>query len=247
MSSLANAIKRKTHKERSQPAARRKYGLLEKKKDYLLRAKDYHKKDKTIKHLQSKAEQRNPDEFYFAMEKAQTKDGVHIQRSTEANKYSQQELLLMKTQDAKYLGLKSRTEAAKAEKLKESLHFIGMAPQNKHTVFVDSAAEAASFKAAQFFDTPAELLGRAYNRPRNAQLQQQQAAPSTATAERVERRKASAYRELSQRLERQQKLAGLASKLAMDKELMGKGRKRKLADADGSSQPVYRWKRERKK
>lgn len=33
-------------------------------------------------------------------------------RSTEANKYSQQELLLMKTQDAKYLGLKSRTEAA---------------------------------------------------------------------------------------------------------------------------------------
>jgi U3 small nucleolar RNA-associated protein 11 len=75
----------------------------------------------------------------------------------------------------------------KAEKLKESLHFIGMAPQNKHTVYVDSAAEAASFKAAQFFDTPAELLGRAYNRPRNAQLQQQQAAPSAATAERVER------------------------------------------------------------
>jgi hypothetical protein len=33
-----------------------------------------------LQHLQSKAEQRNPDEFYFAMEKAQTKDGVHIQR-----------------------------------------------------------------------------------------------------------------------------------------------------------------------
>jgi U3 small nucleolar RNA-associated protein 11 len=75
----------------------------------------------------------------------------------------------------------------KAEKLKESLHFIGLAPQNKHTVFVDSSAEAAAFKASQFFDTPAELLGRTYNRPRNAQLQQQQAAPSTATAERVER------------------------------------------------------------
>lgn len=63
----------------------------------------------------------------------------------------------------------------KAERLKQSLHFIGLAPQNKHTVFVGSAKEAAAFKPAKFFDTPAELLGRSYNRPRNAQLQQQPA------------------------------------------------------------------------
>jgi hypothetical protein len=37
-----------------------------------------------LQHLQSKAEQRNPDEFYFAMEKAQTKDGVHIQRCADS-------------------------------------------------------------------------------------------------------------------------------------------------------------------
>lgn len=49
MSSLANSVKRKTHKERSQPAARQKFGLLEKKKDYVERAKDFHKKEKTIK------------------------------------------------------------------------------------------------------------------------------------------------------------------------------------------------------
>lgn len=49
MSSLANSVKRKTHKERSQPAARQKFGLLEKKKDYVQRAKDFHKKEKTIK------------------------------------------------------------------------------------------------------------------------------------------------------------------------------------------------------
>lgn len=63
----------------------------------------------------------------------------------------------------------------KAERLKQSLHFIGMAPQNKHTVFVDDAKEAAKFKPSKYFDTPAELVGRAYNRPRNAQLQQQPA------------------------------------------------------------------------
>lgn len=70
----------------------------------------------------------------------------------------------------------------KAARLKESLHFIGLRPQNKHTVFVDSAKEAAAFKPAKFFDTPKELLGRTYNRPRTAQLQQQQPMdPAVAT------------------------------------------------------------------
>jgi hypothetical protein len=57
--------------------ARKKFGLLEKHKDYVERARDFHKKDNTIKHLKRKAEERNPDEFYFAMQKAKTKDGVH--------------------------------------------------------------------------------------------------------------------------------------------------------------------------
>lgn len=43
----------------------------------------------TLQQLRKKAEERNPDEFYFAMEKARTVDGVHVARSTEANKYSQ--------------------------------------------------------------------------------------------------------------------------------------------------------------
>jgi U3 small nucleolar RNA-associated protein 11 len=45
---------------------RRKLGLLEKKKDYVQRARDFHKKEKALLTLQAKAEQRNPDEFYFA-------------------------------------------------------------------------------------------------------------------------------------------------------------------------------------
>ena len=49
MSSLQNAIKRRTHKERAQPAARAKFGLLEKHKDYVERAKDFHRKENTIK------------------------------------------------------------------------------------------------------------------------------------------------------------------------------------------------------
>lgn len=52
------------------------------------------------------------------------------------------------------------------ERLRGALHFIGAPAQARHTVFVDSEAEAAAFTPEEFFDTPAELVGRAFNRPR---------------------------------------------------------------------------------
>ena len=55
--------------------------------------------------------------------------------------------------------------------MRESLHFIGAAPQNKHVVFVEDKEEAAAFDPALYFDTPAELLDRSFNRPRQAVLE----------------------------------------------------------------------------
>lgn len=72
MSSLRNAIRRRIHKERSQPKAREKVGFLEKRKDYKVRAEDYHRKEKAIKTLRTKAAFRNPDEFYFKMNSTKT-------------------------------------------------------------------------------------------------------------------------------------------------------------------------------
>jgi len=65
-------------------AARRQYGLLEKKKDYKERADDFHRKEDALRRLRRKAEERNPDEFYFAMEKARTRGGVHTKRRVAA-------------------------------------------------------------------------------------------------------------------------------------------------------------------
>jgi len=210
-----------------------------------------------IKALQRKAEERNPDEFYFAMQSARTKDGVHVVSKSESNKYSQEELALMRTQDAGYLRAKASAEAKvgpspraaggwgggvalrrvcecsasssrhliapslppslslsirrtlllsqygtpcsnpqppepplppthtppphhhhpeqKIERMKGRLHFIGAPRVAKHKVFLDSKKEAREFDAEKFFDCPRELLDRAYNRPRRAQLEQESA------------------------------------------------------------------------
>lgn len=69
------------------------------------------------------------------MERARTTGGVQRGRRTEANKYSHDELLLMKSQDAKYLEIRERQEKRKLEKLKKNLHLVGAAPVNKHTIF----------------------------------------------------------------------------------------------------------------
>ena len=67
MSSLRNSLHRRNHKERGQPAHRKRLGILEKHKDYVVRAKDYNSKKERIRKLKQKASERNKDEFYFGM------------------------------------------------------------------------------------------------------------------------------------------------------------------------------------
>jgi U3 small nucleolar RNA-associated protein 11 len=71
-SSLRNSLHRRNHKERSQLKNRNRLGILEKHKDYVLRASDYHSKQERLKRLHEKAAQRNKDEFYFAMNRERT-------------------------------------------------------------------------------------------------------------------------------------------------------------------------------
>ena len=50
---------------------------MEKKKDHKLRAADFKSKKKRLSSLKHKAALRNPDEFYFGMQSARVKNGVH--------------------------------------------------------------------------------------------------------------------------------------------------------------------------
>jgi U3 small nucleolar RNA-associated protein 11 len=183
MSSLRNAVKRITHKERAQPKHReKKFGLLEKKKDYKYRAIGYHRKEDRLKQAKRAASMRNPDEFYFGMHNHQVDvEGKH--RKTQAAKQAEFEkeigsdtIRIMKDQDLKYIRLQKQRDAKKIEKLQSNLHFIdplSSSEKRKHTIFVDTPEEADTFDAARYFDTLPDLVGRAFNRPRLSDLKNQ--------------------------------------------------------------------------
>ncbi|KAL2063237.1 hypothetical protein VTL71DRAFT_5042 [Oculimacula yallundae] len=145
MSSMRNAVERRNHKERGQPEERKKWGLLEKHKDYSARARDFNDKKKKLKALKQKVLDKNPDEFYFGMmsRKGPATTGknrtgtVNGDRGNEA--LSQEAVRLFKTQDLGYV----RTMRNKALKDVEELErrAVGIKGAGKKVVFVDDEEE----------------------------------------------------------------------------------------------------------
>ncbi|XP_073067206.1 probable U3 small nucleolar RNA-associated protein 11 [Primulina eburnea] len=235
MSSLRSAIPRKAHKERAQPHLRRKFGLLEKHKDYVIRARAYHQKEQTLLKLKEKAALRNPDEFYFKMIKTKTVDGVHKPES-QANKYTNEDLMLMKTQDIGYFLQKLQTEKKrfileflKIERLNGMLHSLENQSSSKHVYYADNREEAREVRQnvseqgnpSAFKDLPKVIL----------------------------RKTDSSYRELEARKKRLKDLEKIYTDMSMQKELQKKGKKRKLCEDEmvsPTSRPVYKWRQERK-
>ncbi|TBU63817.1 small-subunit processome [Dichomitus squalens] len=120
MSSLKNSLHRRSHKERSQLSHRTRLGILEKHKDYVLRARDYHSKQDRINRLREKAATRNKDEFYFSMTRERTEGGVHVQdRGNEA--LPTDIVKVLKTQDENYLRTMRAAGLKKIDKLKAQL------------------------------------------------------------------------------------------------------------------------------
>ncbi|OKL55934.1 hypothetical protein UA08_08648 [Talaromyces atroroseus] len=118
MSSMRNAVHRRQHRERGQLEGREKWGILEKHKDYSLRAKDYNQKQQKLQRLREKARDRNPDEFAFGMlSDRNAQQGKHGARDSAS--LSHDTVKLLKTQDAGYLrtvGERVRREMERLER-----------------------------------------------------------------------------------------------------------------------------------
>eukprot|EP00037_Helgoeca_nana_P001740 m.29171 g.29171 ORF g.29171 m.29171 type:complete len:260 (+) comp12087_c1_seq1:178-957(+) len=259
MSSFKKAQKaqRRTHKERSQPAKRKRLGLLEKKGDWRKRSDDYHFKEKRLKALYEKARNRNPDEFYHSMVKAKSKAGVHV-ASREGVEYTTDELKLLKTQDLNYLRAQLTTERKKIDRARESLPLLTEAAgqpgsgllSNKHTVFVDTRREVRNFDTATHFETAPELVDRKFNRPRVEDLEAGPAILGGVNHKLLKKnakKRAGAYIELGQRIDRLKKIEGVVDELETKRNLQGKGPRRKIKDPTNPNKVMYKWKKERKK
>lgn len=252
MSSLRNAVKRVAHKERSQPEARQKMGLLEKHKDYVLRSRDYHKKQDYLKTLKKKAADRNPDEFYFKMHNAKVTNGVH--KTIDSSKSLDTSVVKhFKTQDIGYLIHKKAVNEKKMDKMKSSLHMIGDKAVRSHKIFLDDAQQVEDFDLATHFGTTQALSKQAYNRVKVETIEKQvdsMPAPSASQLKKATDTRDKAYKELDKRSKRAANLDSTIKKLSDQKNVMGKGSKRKLSsskDGEGESDApaVYKWKRER--
>lgn len=253
MSSLKNAVKtQKTHRERHQPDSRKTLGLLEKRKDYKLRAKDYNKKKTTLKRLRQKALDKNPDEFYFHMINSQTVSGVHQEKSKD-EVLTEEQIKLMQTRDLTYIVHKRSVEKKKIEKLQSTLHLLDTEekPTNSHTFFVDTDAEKKDFNVARRLGTHEALLDRTFNRPKLDDLRSSNFLSdlSTETQAEVHKKRLKAYKELQQRIARERQLAVIQGKMEIKKHLQAKNEKplAVVKEETKTSAPIYKWPKERKR
>ncbi|XP_058051415.1 probable U3 small nucleolar RNA-associated protein 11 [Ahaetulla prasina] len=252
MAAFTKAAKsrQRQHLARGQLASRKALGLLEKKADYRLRAPDFHKKRDALRALRRRAQEKNPDEFYFRMTRAPLQDGVHVIRRQEAESTPEQQKLL-KTQDLKYVEMKRAAEVKKIEQLKSELHLLeaeGKQP-NKHLFFFDTKKEVQRFDVALHLNTAPELVSRVYNRPTLETLKKNAVSGITTDGQlqRLARQRKGQYSLLRQRIERERKMFVIAQKLQTRKDLLDKTERVKLKKETVNQPAIYKFQFRRKR
>ncbi|KAL3278316.1 hypothetical protein HHI36_013647 [Cryptolaemus montrouzieri] len=228
----ASKAHQKKHLERHQPEERKHLGILEKKKDYIKRARDHNEKKETLKLLRKRALNKNPDEFYHHMINAKVDDGMHFDKEKEEED-SPEQIKLMKTQDLKYVVNKRNQERKKIEKLQAELHLtsLEMDTTNKHI----------------YFDKDAEQQGKA--RVIQGLLERELPDIDIEALTKGTNKRKILYNELAKRISRERELAIIQQKLEIQRHLANKNSlpPKKVKKGGKDRAAVYVWKYERKK
>lgn len=107
--------------------------------------------------------------------------------------------------------------------MQANLHCVGVVPQGKHTVFVDTKAEAESFDPIAYFDTVPELVDKPHRRLRKEQLKEPiivAGVKRKAELAQAETEMKKQYRELQARIQRRDKITKWEQKLELKHKLM---------------------------
>jgi len=149
---MRNAVTRRPHKERSQTTSRQKWGLLEKHKDYSLRAADYNTKKAKLAILSQKSREKHPDEFAFGM--LSSAQGKHGRRREDENRLSHDAVQLLKTQDAGYLRTAAQKNRKEIERVREEIGLDGVMMKKS------SSSTAGNESKKIVFDTDGEPVSK---------------------------------------------------------------------------------------
>ncbi|ORY17357.1 U3 small nucleolar RNA-associated protein 11 [Rhizoclosmatium globosum] len=273
-SSLRKAAPRKAHRERSQLASRQHLGLLEKKKDYTLRATDFKEKQKKLKRMKEKAAFKNADEFYFGMINAKTDRGIHKKEAeNRLKKFSAEEMALLRTQDKNYINYQRSVNLKKIERLQATKHIPEInededveeeeeveeeeteskpsdPKKGKHTIFVESEKEVETFDPVEHFGTTPDMLKQKYNRLRAEQVAEKpRVVPGQGKLlKKLAKQRDQARRELKSREDREKKLRKVQMEMDLQRQIQNnKGAPPMKLGKDGRGLMVYKWKAERKR
>ncbi|KAL0489265.1 U3 small nucleolar RNA-associated protein 11 [Acrasis kona] len=191
-SSLNKSVPRKEKLERVQPSWHRGAGILEKKRDYVVRSRKQHQRDAKLQYLRSLATNKNPDEYYRDMKFAhKTEKGTTI--IEKLPDFADEEVVTKRKQrehtkkiaapNLNLLRYKHSIVLNKIEKMKKNLHFLDLnnieeekaqakkGPiKAKHKVFVQEKEDLDEFDPTKYFDTDIALADNRFNRPKHSTL-----------------------------------------------------------------------------
>ncbi|KAH8584864.1 U3 small nucleolar RNA-associated 11 [Cryptosporidium sp. chipmunk genotype I] len=235
MSSLKHSIHRRVHLERATPVNRLRFGILERKKDYKIRAKRYHEKENLLKSLSEKARTRNPDEFDFGMVNSRLENGRYKKIGSglpNGGLTSAEERKLAESQNLTYVHFRKSIDNKKIERMEKELTLFGQNMQRSHVFFDD--------EHKQLENNPQE------NKSNTKKLKDQASFPNSENlSNEIVKNITKSYKILNETIARSKKLDKVSKHLELQRDLKSKGKKKKVVTKNGNTEFVWYPKRKK--